>query len=800
MKAGLEVGDKPVRPANRGAGPPAPAVPLGRHPRDLAVLMFALVVVAACSLVARWPAANPVELAIFGQIERIPPASTTAWRVFQWAGGWLGVAAVAASALYCKRIRLGLQCAAAGALAWGLAGVTSGSVGPRYVPPDLLLPEARLPGPPGFAFPETEAAMAAALVAVTAPYLKPGYRRAGWAMVAAVAAAGVYLGHHLPVDAFAGVFLGWGVGALFHLAFGAPGRRTSVAVVWQALEQAGIAPAEVAPLRTRRSGPQEVMVTTANGERLRVEVVRRLRRRAGAWYRLRRLLASLEVEDEPALSTPYHEAEHEALVTLLAERGGVRTPPVVLACQAPDGSALLVRHQVEGQRLTQFDAEQIDERLLKAFWDHVAKLGDARIAHHDLRAKNVLVDQHGEPWLLNLALGKAGATPGRTAQDIAEALVSIASVVGVDRAIHSATRALSPDRLEPALAYLQPLALPNRIRRQLANERLVLTDLRETLAEQIDRPIPTFRSPLRAGRVIGLLLFGAAVYTLLPQLANLRGVLDSLRQADWSWLAVSTATGLVALVLAAVSIIGASWAPLPFRRTTAVQFAAAFTGRTTPGGVGFFGINIAFMERIDIRRSRAVGVTVLNVAATGVLGGIWSVLGAFGLGTAGVLTGISIPHGWAVVACVLGASAIAVAVLGSPFGRRRFVRPGVGVIRELAATLRQPRRAIQLFGGAAGYLAVSGLGLVTSLAAFHVHAPVFAVLTVFVIGQTFGHIIPTPGGLGAVESLMVGGLAALGIPPTTAVAAVLTARLLTYWLPVLPGIAVFRYLQHRDIV
>ena len=33
-----------------------------------------------------------------------------------------------------------------------------------------------------------------------------------------------------------------------------------------------------------------------------------------------------------------------------------------------------------------------------------------------------------------------------------------------------------------------------------------------------------------------------------------------------------------------------------------------------------------------------------------------------------------------------------------------------------------------------------------------------------------------------------------------AVAAVLTSRLLTYWLPALPGIATFRYLQHHDIV
>jgi glycosyltransferase 2 family protein len=38
------------------------------------------------------------------------------------------------------------------------------------------------------------------------------------------------------------------------------------------------------------------------------------------------------------------------------------------------------------------------------------------------------------------------------------------------------------------------------------------------------------------------------------------------------------------------------------------------------------------------------------------------------------------------------------------------------------------------------------------------------------------------------------------VSPTAAVAAVLTSRLLTYWLPVLPGIGMFRYLQHRCII
>jgi undecaprenyl-diphosphatase len=774
---------------------------IGRHPRDVVVLFIAACVVVLCSMAAEVRVVNPVEVAIFEQFAQIPDASNMLWRLLTWVGSWVGIAAVTALALYLKRIRLAIQCAGAGVLAWGLVRVLDGLTGGQPVPAQLLgASGVRLPVAGSFAFPAPHAAVAAAMVALAAPYLlKARYRSAAWGLAVLVAAADVYLGMSLPLGAFAAVFLGWGTGALFHLAFGAPGRRTSEAAVCRALERAGLSPVEAVPLRTRLGAPLEFCVTTETGDRLRVDVVRRLHRRGGPWYRLRRLLASLEAEDV-RLSTPYHESEHEALVTLFAQRAGVNTPAVVLACETRHGAPLLVRRQIEGRRLAGMSGAEIDESLLDAIWAQIAALGEARIAHHNLRAQNILVDAEGTPWLLNFTFGVIGATAPRTAQDIAEALVSLASRVGVRRTVRSACRMVSPERLEPALAYLQPLALPRRIRKQLLQPRYMLTDLRESLAEQIDRPIPTFRSPVRPATVVGLLLLGGAVYTLLPQLSSMQAVLGSLAEANRVWLAVATLCGFVAIVPAAISLIGSCATPLPFWRTNVVQLAAAFTGRTTPGGVGFFGINIAFMERLGIRRSSAVGVTVLNMAATGAVGAIWGLIGVFGIGVSGLLKGVHVPLGWPVLGAAAGVLVAATAVLFSPFGRRRIVRPGLRVTRELLGVLRQPLRAVQLIGGATGYLVISGLGLAATLAAFDAHVPVLAVIVVFIIGHTLGHIAPIPGGLGPTEALTIAGLTALGTAPTVAVATVLTMRLLTYWLPVLPGIATFRYLQHHGIV
>ncbi|GAA4547395.1 lysylphosphatidylglycerol synthase domain-containing protein [Pseudonocardia xishanensis] len=776
---------EPVRPRER---PAPPVTPLGRHPRDLVVLLVAAGLLAAAAVVWRLAAPGPVETGLTVQLQGLPGGTGIGWRVLALVGGWAGAAAVVAVTLYLKRIRFAVELAVAVAATWLLAVGLAGLVGPR--PSDAA----------GLAFPALHVAVASALVAVVTPFLTTRWRGALWVVPLLVAVADLHLGTAWPLGAIGGGLLGWGVGAASHLAWGAPGRRTTGPAVRRALEQAGIDVVGLTALRTRMSGPLEYAATTGTGETLLVEVVQRLHRRASVGYRLRRLLASVEVEDEPPLASPRHEAEHEALVTVVAERAGLRTPSLVTLCEAGHGAPLLVRRDVRGRRLTDLPPDEVDDDLLDAVWAQVAVLQDARIAHHDLRAGNVLVDDDGRPWILGLTFGKIGASPLRCAQDLAEALVSVASVVGIDRAVRSAARTLDADRLEAALPHLQSLALPRRIRGRLARQRYELVELRGRLAEEIDRPVPTLRSPVRPGTVVGLLLLGAAVYTLLPLLSSTGEVLVALRGADRLWLTVAFATGLVAIVLSAVSFLGSSPVPLPFWRTTAVQVAAAFTGRTTPGGIGFVGLNVAFLERLGVRRSSAIGATVLNIAGGGLVGAVCCLVGLLVLGASSVVRDLRIPWGWPLYAVLAAAVVAAVAVLASPYGSRRVVRPGLRIARELGATLRHPLRATQLFGGALGHMLASGAGLVACLAALGAPIPLLGVMAVFMVAQTLGHLLPVPGGTGPVEAMMIGGLVTLGTSTGVAVAAVLVCRLLTYWLPVVPGIAVFRYLQHHRVI
>lgn len=379
-----------VAPAKKPTRPGAPEA-VGRSMRDVTQLVALIAAVVVAFLAVRFHHVNLLEVAVYRDFAGAPRWVDPVSRVVVWLGSPAAIVVTVGIALYMRRRRLGLGLILAGTLGWLAGHLTRAFTGTRAAQVTVHAHAETLKT----VFPADHVAVAAALFTFASPYLQKGLRWLVPLLVALVAVTEDITGHQLALDIIAGAFIGWAMSTLLAVVAGAPGRSVSANIVGRALAAAGLQPDRVTVLRAPMRGPRHLEVITSGGETLLVELVRRGQRRAGLMYKLRRLLASVDVEDEPGLSSPRHEVDHEALVSLLAERAGVRTPRVVLAGELGHGPALLVRVKVAGCPLSDLGSSDCPDALLDDVWQQVCLLGQAHIAHHDLRADNLLVDADG---------------------------------------------------------------------------------------------------------------------------------------------------------------------------------------------------------------------------------------------------------------------------------------------------------------------------------------------------------------------------------------------------------------------
>jgi membrane-associated phospholipid phosphatase len=461
-----------------------------RHPSDAIRLVAGLLILALTARLVHHDRVAALEVDLFRLANDLPGwLYPPLWAVMQ-AGNILAVPIVAAAAGLARRFRLAVELAVAGGLAWLLAKLIKQVVDRGR--PAAFLGGIHVHGPAavGLGYLSGHAAVSVALVTTASPWLGRRARRAAWTAALLVCLSRMYVGAHLPLDVIGGAALGWAVGSLVHLLVGAPGGRPTPSRVRRALTRHGFEPIEVIPLGgwdARRSarfwasvadgatGHAELFVKLIPGERRDGDLLYR------AWRWLLGAVRPGTRRPAPAPARPGPQVEHEAYLGLLAAQAGVRTPEVLLATPEQGGAGLLVQRWIAGRPLGDLPAVRIGDDLLRELWRQLACLQQARIAHRDLGAESVVADEQAQPWLVDFDLAEAAAPPARLAADTADLLLTLARLVGPERALATATTVLGREALADALSA-PPAQSPARGRRAAAGYRQLRRDpLRDEL-------------------------------------------------------------------------------------------------------------------------------------------------------------------------------------------------------------------------------------------------------------------------------------------------------------------------------
>ncbi|MFJ9178207.1 lysylphosphatidylglycerol synthase domain-containing protein [Streptomyces sp. NPDC102360] len=336
-----------------------------------------------------------------------------------------------------------------------------------------------------------------------------------------------------------------------------------------------------------------------------------------------------------------------------------------------------------------------------------------------------------------------------------------------------------------------------------AREEDLLTQIRhQVLRIRPQAPVePARLERIRPRTLISFIAGAIGAYFLLSQLTHIDfGAIVG--EAEWGWVGLAVLFSALSYVAAAMSLLGFVPERVPFMRAVAAQVAGSFVKIVAPAAVGGVALNTRFLQRSGVRP----GLAVASVGASQLFGmGSHILL----LLTFGYLTGTektpSLSPSRTVIAGLLTVAVLVLVMTSIPF-LRKFVVTRVrslfaGVVPRMLDVLQRPRKLLTGIGGMLLLTACFVMCLDASIRAFGDETTttisLASVAVVFLAGNALGSAAPTPGGVGAVEATLTVGLIAVGLPKEVAAPAVLLYRLLTLWLPVLPGWLFFNHLTRK---
>ncbi|MFJ7773789.1 lysylphosphatidylglycerol synthase domain-containing protein [Streptomyces yangpuensis] len=601
-------------------------------------------------------------------------------------------------------------------------------------------------------------------------------------------------------------------------------------------------------------------VTLEAGPPLDVTVVDREQQAQGFFYRVWRRLTLRGITTRRSLQSLRQALEQEALLAYAAIAAGANAPKLIATSELGPDAVMLVYEHLGGRTLDSLSDEEITDDLTRNAWEQVHALQSRRIAHRRLTGDALVVDRSGNVILTDLRGGEIAAGDLVLRMDVAQLLATLGLRVGAERAVASAVSVLGPDIVADCLPLLQPIALSRSTRatlRKRARERAerereaVLESSRaakaareagsaaasaptsaaaerkaekralddamdevreEDLLSQIRRQVLLIRpqapvEPARLERIrprtlVSFIAGAFGAYFLLTQLAHVDfGTI--IGDAQWGWVGAALAFSALSYFAAAMSLLGFVPERVSFLRTVVAQVAGSFVKLVAPAAVGGVALNTRFLQRAGVRP----GLAVASVGASQLFGLASHILLLLSFG---YLTGTEktpeMTPSRAVIAGLLTVAVLVLVVTAVPF-MRKFVVTRVralfaGVVPRMLDVLQRPKKLVTGIGGMLLLTGCFVMCLDASIRAFGGGEAISyaSIAVVFLAGNALGSAAPTPGGMGAVETTLTLGLIAAGLEKEVAISAVLLFRLMTFWLPVLPGWISFNFLTRKEAI
>jgi uncharacterized membrane protein YbhN (UPF0104 family) len=305
------------------------------------------------------------------------------------------------------------------------------------------------------------------------------------------------------------------------------------------------------------------------------------------------------------------------------------------------------------------------------------------------------------------------------------------------------------------------------------------------------------KRPITFTRIGLLIILLLGIYYFLPQVGKFSKTFGVIEHASLFWLLVGFIIAGLSFYAAALTQYAAGNYIGKFKELVLLQFAGSFINHFLP--FNFAGVNYTSKYYVKHGSSRAKSLVMSTIPV------------AFGIITSVALVAVISPltlvhylnklHNihlktWQVAVII----AVIIILVAVGYIYHKIVKV---FVKELWSGMKSVQNINQISVLLLGSLLITFTStgvLWVSILAIHHTANIVAIFALYVTSSVISNVAPTPGGIGAIEAVLVIGLVALRFNLSDAAAITLIYRFFTFWLPILPGGIALHFVNKNKVV
>lgn len=296
---------------------------------------------------------------------------------------------------------------------------------------------------------------------------------------------------------------------------------------------------------------------------------------------------------------------------------------------------------------------------------------------------------------------------------------------------------------------------------------------------------------------------------ILPDPETIKESLEAIKGANPFWVTFGLIAFFISVPFNALQLNVVSFKKLKFWLSFKVQMALQFVAKFFPSSIGGFILNSFYLLRMGHTPAQSTSVITMKA--------ITSSVSFIGITILAIIFGVKYLQEMAnqiqhqshninseKIIVIIGIITISVIsciwILIKLDATRRFLdKTVVHFWNQLKSYKNRPKDFAWALIHATGATVFGMLTLYASAKAIGLDVNFTQTFLIYTLGSTFGAIIPIPGGMGAAAAGFYSGFILLGFPSAESIAAVTLYRIISFWIPTIPGIAFFINLR-KDLL